>query len=122
MPPDWELGFQECASKLWKGLQQEEDGSGYRLRSVPHFLLSHSRLRARPRVKQRKFEQEKNKSPPFSYLRLYLSRQEPMYHRLLHLHNIIFLLAARGSQERRTTACSIEWGQHILSQKNLTYR
>ena len=44
-----------------------------------------------------------------------------MYHRLLHLHNIIFLLAARGSQERRTTACSIEWGQlsYILSQKKL---
>lgn len=59
MPPDWELGFQECASKLWKGLQKEEDGSGYGLRAVPHFLLSHSRLRARPRVKQRKFEQEK---------------------------------------------------------------
>lgn len=103
--------FQECASKLWKGLQQEQDGSGCRLRAVSHFLFSHSRLRELPRVKQRKFEQEKIRVLHFPISAFTSPRQEPMSHRLLHLHNFTFLLAARGSQERRTTACGLEWEQ-----------
>lgn len=108
MPPDWEFGFSGmCASRLWKGLFEEQDGSGSRLRAVSYyFLLSHSISWARERGKQRKSEQQKNKSRRLSYLRLFLSIS--FY---CHLHNFTFLNAARGCRKRRTTAHGLEWEQ-----------
>ena len=105
MPLDWELGFSGvCASKLWKGLFEEQYEIGSRQRAVSYyFLLSHSRSRARERGKQRKSEQEK--------IRVVLSPPLPFYSFYCHLHNFTFLNAARGSQKRRTTARGLEWEQ-----------
>ena len=115
MPPDWELGFSGvCASKLWKGLFEEQYGIGSRQRAVSYyFLLSHSRSRARERGKQRKSEQAK--------IRVVLSPPLPFYSFYCHLHNFTFLNGARGSQERRTTARGLEWEQlsYTLSLKKI---